>query len=156
MRRHDRMIKDRETLLSILDNADVCRVAMHDTPFPYIVPLNYGYTWDDKLVFYFHCAPEGRKLACIRRNNHVCFEIDTGHELVQHDHACDWGMRYKSIIGNGLIEIIDNHEEKIRGLDLLMRHYKFKGEQSKYDEHVFKHTVVLRMSVTEFTGKQKT
>lgn len=150
------MIKDRETLQLILDNSDVCRIALHDTPFPYIVPLNYGYTWDDQLVFYFHCAPEGRKLNCIRHDNHVCFEIDTGHELIQHEHACNWGMHYKSIIGNGLIEIIDNPDEKRIGLDLLMKHYMFKGEHINYDEHIFKHTVVLKMSVTEFTGKQKT
>jgi nitroimidazol reductase NimA-like FMN-containing flavoprotein (pyridoxamine 5'-phosphate oxidase superfamily) len=117
------MIKDRETLLSILDNADVCRIALHDTPFPYIVPLNYGYIWDDQLAFYFHCASEGRKLTCIRRNNHVCFEIDTGHELIQNEHACNWGMRYKSIIGNGIIEIVDDHDEKNKGLNLLMKHY---------------------------------
>ncbi|NLD93676.1 MAG: pyridoxamine 5'-phosphate oxidase family protein [Fibrobacter sp.] len=155
MRRHDRLIKDRETLQSILDNADVCRIAMHDTPFPYIVPLNYGYVWNDQLVLYFHSAPEGRKLTRIRHDNHVCFEIDTGHELVQSEHACDWGMRYKSIIGYGIIEIIDDHDEKIKGLNALMRHYKFKAEQIIYDEHVFKHTAVLKMSVVEFTGKQK-
>lgn len=46
------------------------RLAMTDGLNPYIIPLNYGYTYEDgKLVIYFHCAKEGRKLDILKKNN---------------------------------------------------------------------------------------
>ena len=69
MRQSKRQVTDKATICAMLDAIDTIHVAMHDEPFPYVVPLNFGYDWEDKLVFYFHCANEGYKLdlqMCIR------------------------------------------------------------------------------------------
>ena len=57
MRRKDLEIRDRELLSGMLDLAEILHLAIKNEPFPYIVPLNFGYQWEgDTLVFYFHCA----------------------------------------------------------------------------------------------------
>ena len=42
MRRSDREIKDFGKIVEIIKKCDVCRIAMNDGDFPYIVPLNFG------------------------------------------------------------------------------------------------------------------
>ena len=69
MRQRKRQVTDKATICAMLDAMDTIHVAMHDEPFPYIVPLNFGYHWEDKLTFYFHCAHEGYKLELLHRNH---------------------------------------------------------------------------------------
>ncbi len=153
MRRKDREITDSAVLKPILDAADVCRIAFAGEE-PYMVAMNFGYVWNEKLLLYFHCAKQGRKLELIRNNGRVCFQLDTDHKLMQGETACHWGMGYKSIVGYGTISIVEAIQEKRIGLDAIMRHYCFEGEPS-YEKSIFDETAVLRLEVSEMTGKAK-
>ena len=51
MRQSKRQVTDKATICAMLDAIDTIHVAMHDEPFPYVVPLNFGYDWEDKLIF---------------------------------------------------------------------------------------------------------
>lgn len=44
MRRSEREVTDCNEIRQILERAEVLRLAMHDEPFPYIVPVNFGFT----------------------------------------------------------------------------------------------------------------
>jgi uncharacterized protein len=154
MRKKDREIKDAKELEEILQKADVCRIAFAVDKTPYIVTMNFGYIWKDHLTLYFHCAKEGKKLDLMEMNNKVCFQTDIDHEIVKAENACDWGMKYRSIVGLGLLESIAEENEKKKGLDSIMDHYGFNGKK-EYDEKVLNMTEVLRLTVMEFTGKKK-
>ena len=41
MRRKDREITDTQDILEVIKKCDVCRIALHDGDYPYIVPLNF-------------------------------------------------------------------------------------------------------------------
>lgn len=161
MRRSDREIKDREALTAILRDGDVCHLALVDGDRslgfarPYIVALNYGYSWDGELpVLYFHCAAKGRKLDIIARNPEACVSVDTGHELVRGENGCDWGMKYRSVVGDGLVSLVSDATERTRALDLMMEHYSGRTG-FRYDEKVLSVTVILKMELTAISGKQK-
>ncbi len=151
MRKKDREIRDTKELKEILQTADVCRIAFAADGVPYIVTMNFGYAWRDQLTLYFHCAKEGKKLDLMKKNNRVCFEMDIDHELVRSDNACDWGMKYRSIVGIGSLESVT---DKKKGLDCIMDHYGFTGKK-EYNEKALDLTEVLMLTVTEFTGKKK-
>ena len=72
MHREKVRISDKEMLYAILDREESCSVALHDEPYPYVVPMNYGYTWDDKLIFYFHMAIEGHRIELIKKKSPRC------------------------------------------------------------------------------------
>jgi len=154
MRRSDREITEKNELVNILEKGDSCHIALCDAATPYLVTMNYGFEWNDSLKIYLHCAKEGKKIDIIKKNPKVCFSIDIGHELVVSEKACGWGMKYKSIVGFGTIEIIENDVEKIEGLNILMKHYS-KDNDFKYEEKMLQATTLLKIKVTEITGKEK-
>jgi uncharacterized protein len=141
--------------MAILEKADVCRIAFRTIGAPYIVPMNFGFVWEEKIELFFHCADQGRKLELLSKNNMVGFELDTDHGLLTADKPCNWGMTYKSIIGTGkLMEIIDPAEKK-SALDSLMKHYGLTKGNLEYDEMIFNKTKILKLEVHEITGKEK-
>ena len=154
MRRQDRLVKDNTDIEVIISRSDVCRIAFADRNIPYIVTMNFGYIGGDNPCLYFHCAPEGRKIEFIGKNNLVCFEMDTDHELYKGENGCDWGMKYSSVVGYGKISIIKDKEEKKRGLDSIMLHYSDRNDFT-YDEKIMSVTTILRLDIEELTGKRK-
>ncbi len=152
MKRKDREVSDAGSIRSIIKKADVCRVAMSNDDIPYIVTLNFGYSEDFPKRLWFHCASEGKKLDMIRKNNLVCFEVDTDHRLYTGEKACDFGMKYRSVVGWGKMEIITDEDEKIEGLNHIMAHYSRRTEFS-YRKETLGKTIVLRLDIEEMSGK---
>jgi len=68
MRRKEKEITDSAEIEQIIRKARVCRLGLVDDREPYVVPVCFGY---EKNAFYFHCAPEGRKIELIKKNNHI-------------------------------------------------------------------------------------
>ena len=134
MRRKDRQITSEEIITDILQRAQVIRIGLNDGEEPYIVPMNYGFVKTEKgFDFYMHCAQEGRKIDIIRENPKVCFEIDIDHELKSGPKACGWTMNFKSVMGTGVISILENTNEKELGLEIVMGHYNPEGHGKPYD-----------------------
>lgn len=149
MRRREKEIKGKKAIESIIKRATVCRIALCENDIPYIVPLLFGYR-DDCL--YFHSAPEGRKIDIIRRNNNVCFELDIDHEILESETPCQWGMRYRSVIGFGKAYLVDDPEKKRRALNIIMEHYS--GNSYKYPKDMIKNILIIKIEIDSMTGKR--
>jgi nitroimidazol reductase NimA-like FMN-containing flavoprotein (pyridoxamine 5'-phosphate oxidase superfamily) len=156
MRRKDKEIIDINEKIKIIEKCKICRLGLSENNYPYIVPLNYGFSYDDeKLILYFHCAMEGKKIDIIKKNNNVCFEIDCDTKLIEGEAPCEYGYEFKSIIGFGKIILLDTKDEKINGLNFLMKQQTGKDIKYNYNENELKNVIILKMFVEEFTGKQK-
>jgi hypothetical protein len=153
MRKKEREINELTTIESIISQADVCRIAMANDNIPYIVTMNFGYSGNPVNKLYFHCANEGRKIEMIRKNNYVCFEMDTDHKIEKGPRACDFSMHYRSVVGYGFISVVEDPAGKITGLNMIMSHYSSEKEFS-YKPEVLKRTTVLCLEITEITGKK--
>lgn len=153
MRRSDREITDKEELIKIIDRYKVIRIAMQSDRGLYIIPLNYGYAFQDRrLVFYFHSARSGRKIDIMKENGEICFEIDGSHALIADVVPCKYSSTYESIIGYGHVEFLDNLSEKAYALNILMKHQA--GKEFQYPESALESTMVGRINVSSFTGKR--
>lgn len=151
MRRGDREINDTESIINIIRKCDVCRLALNDDGFPYILPLNFGMRIEsDKIVLYFHGAKEGRKYELMKKDNRASFEMDCSHKLVTSGGMCT--MEYESVIGRGIIEIVQD-EEKYDALNILMNHYHYNKEFIKINDTVIPNMNLFKLTVEEVTGK---
>ncbi|MBC8392589.1 MAG: pyridoxamine 5'-phosphate oxidase family protein [Deltaproteobacteria bacterium] len=149
MRRKDKEIADRAEMESIIRESTICRLALADNEQPYIVPLSFGYK-DNAL--YFHSAAEGKKIDILRKNKNVCFEFDVGSEIKTGKTACEWGMKYRSVIGFGNASFLEDPDSKQAALDIIMHQYS--DETFAYSEKILKKTLVIKVEITHMTGKQ--
>jgi nitroimidazol reductase NimA-like FMN-containing flavoprotein (pyridoxamine 5'-phosphate oxidase superfamily) len=149
MRRYEKEIKDRAAIDSIIRRSQVCRLGLSDNGQPYVVPLCFGY---DGKVLYFHCAKEGRKLDILRRNDRVCFEFDVVAGLVEADQACNWGIRYQSVIGFGTAQVIEDVAQKRTALTRLMAQYS--RQAFVFPPETLTRIVVVKIEIDSLTGKQ--
>lgn len=152
MRKSDREIRDYNEILRLLDECQTIRLALHDEPYPYVVPLSYGWEErDGKLFVYFHCAKEGKKLDLITKNGNVCFEADclAGYKSTGHGVTAD----YRSLIAFGKAERVYG-EELVRGLELLLAHCHVEGYSAR-ECAAMGITAVVRITVDGITGKRR-
>lgn len=153
MRRKDREITDFNEIIEVIKKCDVCRIALNDGDVPYIVPLNFGLdVQGEQVFFYFHSAMEGKKLDLIARDNRAAFEMDCGHKFILYEERMSCTMGYASVMGHGTIETVPE-EEKYEALKILMRQYH--AEDFPFNTDPMKVTTVLKMTVTDMTGKRR-
>lgn len=157
MRREEREVKDMARIREILAACKVCRLGMTDeTGHVYIVPMNYGYCFeDDRLTVYFHGACEGKKFELLKKNPKVGVELDCGHDLAAGKLACQYSYRYASIIGNGTAAIVTKPEDKQKALALIMKHQTGKDfAEFETNPKLEKAVTVIRVDVREYSCKQ--
>lgn len=149
MRRKDLEITDRTEIESILHEATVCRIGLADDNGPYVVPVCFGY--EDGSV-YIHSAPEGKKLAMLKKKPRCCFEVDICDQVIRGDRPCSWGIRYRSVIGYGRAAILSDPGEKKHGLTCIMRHYG--DDTPEFSENDLLPVTVIRIALESMTGKK--
>ena len=157
MRRKEREVVQIDELLAIIDTCKVCRLGLAEEHQAYVVPLNFGYTYDNNaLTLYFHGAHVGKKIEAIKKNNKACFELDCDHQLIARESACNYSFAYASIIGFGTITFITTEEEKVNALNSIMKHQIGKEIHHEYKTEQLKAVAVYKINVSEFTGKRIT
>ncbi len=122
MRRKDRDITDIRKAEEIVAFSRIMHLGLYDVDYPYVVPLHYGYRIENgRFIFYIHCAAEGHKLDCIKKNANVFVEIDRETGIIPGETACGFGAGYESVMFCGTAKIVEDATEKASALRLLMK-----------------------------------
>lgn len=151
MRRADREVKELNDIIAIMEKCDVCRIALNNNGYPYILPLNFGMcVRNEQIELYFHGAMEGTKYDLIEKDNRASFEMDCGHQLVTEIEQGNCTMDYESVIGQGHIELLSD-DEKDNALSVLMKHYH--QEDFPFNKSAMPKTKVFKLVVENITGK---
>lgn len=118
--------------------------------FPYVVPVHFVSLANE---IYIHGLNAGQKLANIRANDKVCFEVDEMDSLILDDKACDVNTKYRSVIAFGRATMVDDTAGKIAALDKIVAKYTPQLAGQSYPENMLKGTGVIRITVESITGK---
>jgi hypothetical protein len=149
----ERKITDPESIEAWIAQEQIIRVAFYDEGEIYIVPVNYGYLCENgKYTFYFHGAKAGRKYELSKREPCVGFEIDGNYKLLERACACDFSAAFQSVIGTGTLHLVKDIEEKIRGLQAMMRQATQKSEWN-YSAKMLEAVAVFRLDVDTMVCK---
>ena len=155
MRRKDREITDSSSIEAFIAKEKILRIAFYDNGDIYIVPVNYGYINDNgKYRFYFHGAKAGRKYELAKASPKVGFEIDGNYELLKADIACNFSAKFQSIIGTGMLSLVEDNHEKIKGLNTLMKQTTSRHEWN-YDDEMLNGVAIFRLDVEKLSCKAK-
>ena len=154
MRQENREIKEFNKIIEVMKSCDVCRLALNDGGYPYILQLNFGMEVVDGIVnLYFHSALEGYKVDLIKKDNRASFEMDCKHQLQYFQEKVYCTMSYESVIGSGRIRIL-GEEEKMDALRKLMDHYHMEKD-AYFNPMAISRTLVYVLKVEKITGKRK-
>ena len=158
MRRSDREMTAPEDLLKVLEEGEVCHLALNDGEegYPYMLPVNYGFSvdGDGTVTLYFHGAMQGHKYDIVERDPRASFEIDCGRKLIFDDSRGYCTMDFRSVIGRGRIEFIEDRDAKIRALTAIVDKYHPK-EHFEYSKAAVDRTRVMKLTVESMIGKNK-
>ena len=128
MQKYEREVRGKELICRMLDMMDTIHVGIFDETYPYVVPLNFGYSFEDTLTFYIHCALKGKKLELLAKNPNVCVTAskffnfpDRPYKQMLHD--------YRSVMAFGTFSLIENTGEYGKAFQALLRQYGRKPKQ---------------------------
>ena len=153
MRRKDREVTDLERIESIISRIGFLHLGLCCDDEPYVVPLHFGYSLEDgRLTLYMHGAKEGKKLELIRKNPRASAVMETDvKDISGGDIPCSYGAGFASIMCFGRVEIVEDEEEKIKGLRLLMKHQT--GRDFEITKEMAGGVSVIRLAVNELSCK---
>ncbi len=152
MRRKDREITDIKKIEAIISGARYMHLGMFDGEFPYVVPMHYGFLMENgRLTFYMHCAKDGHKIDCLKKNNNVFAQIDRGEALIMADAPCKYGAEYECVMCRGKASIVEDISEKRRALKALMKTQT--GREHEFDERMVAAVSVIRLDVISYSAK---
>lgn len=154
MRRKDREITDQNSISQFIAKEQILRIAFCDEGDIYIVPVNYGYIYDEQYTFYFHGAKAGRKYELAKNKPTVGFEIDGNYTLLEGAEACDYSATFQSVIGMGKLSLVEDNAEKISGLNAIMKQTTSKAEWD-YSDEMLDAVAVFRLDVEKLSCKAK-
>lgn len=154
MTKREREVTDINEIIRYLDAAKVLHLGLVDGDEPYVVPMNYGYTMEEgKLTLYLHGATRGRKLDVMRANPKVFFSLECDLQPFEGTVACKYGLAYASVMGRGIATIVEDVEEKKKGLSVLMKTQT--GKDFTFEDRLTTIVSVIRIDVLEFTAKRR-
>lgn len=154
MRKRELEVTNEQVIRGILDRSKVMHLGLSDDGQPYVVPMNYGYVYENgRLVLYIHGAVAGYKYEVIRKNPKVSFSMECDLKPFDGRIPCQYGMAYSSILGIGTAEIVYDVEEKINALAILMKTQT--GKDFEFREKLVSIVNVVKITVSEFSAKQR-
>ena len=145
MRRKDREIADAAWFKEVFRRSEVLTLSINDGEYPYAVPLSFV---EYEGALYMHCALEGHKLACIEKDPHVHFSL---YEYLGVDRKAAT-VRYHSVSGTGIAELLTDAEEKRMVLAALAEKYESECTLPVPDK-MLAITAVIKVTITSMSGK---
>lgn len=151
--KRDRTIKDindPKQQEEIIKKSKICHVSFVDGEKPYGLTFCFGY---ENNIIYLHTAIVGKKLEVLKKNNNVCVAFDTDHELFYRDEhvACSWRMRYRSVIAYGKAEIVEDYNDKIKGLKIFMKNYS--DRDFEFSKPSVDYVTIIKINIESITGR---
>ena len=132
MRRKDLELTGREDLEAIIRRCRSLRLGMIADGKPYIIPMVFGYSWDDDGLFiYLHSGLKGRKAQALYEGALVCFEMDIDEGLMgQGSLGNTYTRAFSALMGEGTLEYANTEDRKIEFIKYIMKHQTGRDEFS--------------------------
>jgi len=150
MRTHQLSEEQIKKLLNSADNGSLATINSDGTP--YVTPMHFVYIED---AIYFHGLPKGKKLYNIANDPRVGFCVYEMDKFIldPEEKPCDTNTKYESVILSGIAKPIEDIGEKTKALKEIVKKYTPHLSDKELPENMVKGTIVIRIEITEVTGK---
>lgn len=148
----DRGSYDTETIYDIIDEAILCHVGFSIDNRPFVLPTIHARD-EDRLLF--HGAKASRMLKHIQEGHLICVTITLLDGLVLARSVFHHSMNYRSVILFGTGSVVEDPDEKLRGLEVLTQHLLPErwNDVRLPNEKEMNATTLVSMSIDEASAK---
>jgi nitroimidazol reductase NimA-like FMN-containing flavoprotein (pyridoxamine 5'-phosphate oxidase superfamily) len=149
--------RDDEWIRAFLRRAPIGRIATRWDDQPFIQANTFWYD-EERHEIIFHSNITGRVRANIERHPRVCFEISECGRFLPSNVALNVSVQYAGVVVFGTARILEDAEEKRRGLyGLLNKYFPDMAPGREYrpiTEQELARTTVYAIQVESWSGKE--
>lgn len=145
-------IEEQNEIEAVIKSCRTCFLGLSDqNNQPYVIPMNFGY---QNNTIYLHSGQFGRKWQLMKENPKACITFVQGDELAYQDEhvACSWRVKSKSVIAEGIIEFVDDYDEKVAILNIIMAQYS--DREFNFNAPAVKNVGVYKMKIESLHAKE--
>jgi nitroimidazol reductase NimA-like FMN-containing flavoprotein (pyridoxamine 5'-phosphate oxidase superfamily) len=131
----------------------VCRIAVNDGEWPYVVAQTFRFAGD---AFLLHFGRNGHLAAALRRDPHCTIEIDEIVSLLKAPQAQNTSAEYRSVVARCTVQLTDVDEEiESQQYDVLDK-YRPEADYLPIDrERATRRIVALRAEIVALSAKKR-
>ncbi len=143
---------DKETIYNILDAGYICHVGFIHEAYPLVIPTGYG---REENTLYLHGSSKSRMMLDLQKGIDICVTVTHLDGLVLARSGFHHSMNYRSVVVFGKATMVEDKEEKIRGLKIISdqilagRWEEVRGPNEKE----LKATTLLKISIDQASAK---
>jgi nitroimidazol reductase NimA-like FMN-containing flavoprotein (pyridoxamine 5'-phosphate oxidase superfamily) len=159
IRRTDRQISDEGWIISLLERAPMGYLATVHEEQPFLNSNLFVYDRENDCIW-LHTARTGRTPTNLAGDGaKICFSVSEMGRLLPAATALNFSVEYSGVALFGVAEIVGEPALAAHGLQLLLNKYAPHLEPGRDYRPItpeeLKQTAVIRLSITEWSGKQK-
>jgi hypothetical protein len=152
MRRQELEINSKKKMREVIAGQECMTIAMCKGKEPYLVTVTYSYDARDQ-CFYFHCAPDGKKIDYLKANPIVWGQVleDLGYVTGECEH------NYRTVMFKGKAMFVTDMKEKRRALGLMIDKLEDKPSEARkrlVTQSSLEKALIVRVRVLELSGKE--
>lgn len=152
MRRTDLTWDDWPAITAFLKDQLICRVAVQDEPFPYIVPQSFTFLDD---AFLIHCSRFGKMAQLVRANQHLTVEIDQPVALLKAPKGQNTSLEYYSVIARCIAQVHEKTDDIRAHQNNALDKFRPEKGYKKIEDGAANQIVAFRCKIIEMTAKKR-
>jgi nitroimidazol reductase NimA-like FMN-containing flavoprotein (pyridoxamine 5'-phosphate oxidase superfamily) len=152
IRRQDLAWNDWSAVSAFLADQLVCRFAVHDTPFPYVVGQSFRFVDG---VFLVHCSRYGKLSDLIQKNPNVAIEVDQTVSLLKAPKGQNTSFEYYSVFARCEVESFSDIESIRAQQNDVLQKYRPEGRYKPIDDFAASQIVAFRCVVIGMSAKKR-
>lgn len=152
MRRTDLAWSDWPAIHAFLKDEMICRVAMHDEPYPYVVAQSFTFLKDRFLI---HCSRFGKMAALLRANPNVTIEVDRPVALLKAPKGQNTSLEYFSVIARCELKTMERVEDIRPHQYLALDKFRPEKDYTPLEDGALQQIVAFEGVVKEMSAKKR-
>jgi uncharacterized protein len=152
MRRTDLAWTDWPAIEKFLKDELICRVAVHDEPYPYITAQSFTFVGDALLI---HCSRFGKFAQAIEANPYLTIEIDRPVALLKAPKGQNTSLEYYSVIARCRAHTTRLTKDVIAHQNQALDKFRPEKDYTPIEDGAANQIVAIRCVIDEMTAKKR-
>jgi nitroimidazol reductase NimA-like FMN-containing flavoprotein (pyridoxamine 5'-phosphate oxidase superfamily) len=152
MRRTDLAWTDWPAIEAFLRDELICRVAVNDSPYPYVVPQSFTFAGD---AFLIHCSRFGKFAKLLAENPRVTLVVDRPVALLKAPKGQNTSLEYYSVIARCKAIMREQTQDVISHQNAALDKFRPEKDYTPIESGAANQIVAIRCEIERLSAKKR-